>query len=82
VDNGLQEGDISLEAWREYRWLLEDGQERIVRIDSPEKVFWRHNSTIHRVVAKSGVVYCVPTIGRLGCYMLWEPLDKSTPVHF
>lgn len=67
--------DISHEQERTYIWR--DGS---VIIKEPQKLFI--GKTTHRVVDSLGDVYCVPSVGYHGCYIVWTPKDKNIPVMF
>lgn len=38
--------------------------------------------TTHRVVNQFGDVYCVPAVGRHGCYVIWRSRNPTTPIDF
>lgn len=67
--------DITDELWREY-----DFGDRIYRIYEPVKLWI--GTTTHRVLDRTGVVHCVPSVGYAGCVLRWDPRDPKNPVQF
>jgi len=75
--NELIEHDLTPEAWREY-----DFGGRIYRIDNPQKLYYRHGGTTHRVVTADQVTHCVPVPGDHGCVLRWHGKDGGPDVSF
>jgi len=82
--------DISTESWRKYEWIIpETGLESIVLIKNPRTLYYEKGSSCHVVTAfdpdKSTmelIAYCVPSVGRYGCFLTWGKEDGSDPVLF
>ncbi len=73
----LKEYNISSELWREYDW-----NGRVYRIDAPVQLFLRPGGSTHRVVAATGIVHCVPSVGVMGCVLRWASRDSNNRVNF
>lgn len=73
----MQVGDLTSESWREY-----DFDNRIYRIELPQKIYFRKGSTTHKVLDLDGVVHCMPAVGVDGCVLRWKPKDLNDPVQF
>jgi hypothetical protein len=74
--------DISGVIWREYSWVV-NGIERAVRIDRPKELFCRPGGTTHRIVDEDGLVYIVPSVGVMGCFITYKPrADRDKAVRF
>lgn len=79
--NELIEHPLDKEEWREYEWIIpETDQIRIYRIERPTKVFFRLDSTTHRVVDVTGITHCCPAPGKFGCVLRWQNFDLTKPV--
>lgn len=75
-------GDLRDELWREYEWVMDNGQLRIYRINDPKDLYYRPGGTTHRVVDMGGIIHCVPTVGHMGCVLRWTKREGTQDVAF
>lgn len=78
---GLICHDISSEKHRYYQWYYLDEnnnrQEAKCVINQPIALFYKKDSTTHRIANDQGMVFCVPCPGRYGCVLSWEKYKKD-----
>jgi hypothetical protein len=73
----LESHDLDCEEWREY-----DFANRVYRIPSPVRLYYRQGGSTHRVVDADGVAHCLPAPGVNGCVLRWKSKDSANPVAF
>jgi hypothetical protein len=66
-NSGLKQQSLHMELYREY-----DFNNRVYRIDNPQRLYYRDGGTTHRVITEDGVAHCVPAPGTGNCVLRWQ----------
>ena len=75
----LRRHDLSHVVWREYEWTDPVTGNRVTyRIDAPQALWLRPDSTTHRILDATGTFHLVPSVGQLGCVVRWQS-DSDEP---